>query len=250
MLIGNPVLIDIQPPELTLSGDGGAPAIFGAQNSEAVQDLQYLMIGGSAPLNIPPPELTLSGGGIAPAIFGVSFEYVPQIIPHIQLVMLKIQEIFEGYISPNAKLWFLNGEPIPIDILGSRPDEEPGVSYKRYHITIYPSNDVFSEEPRIGGRVNRFYRVGMAIFRKVPKRSKNRLFSYGVDVIAGVGIFEFSNVVMDILRNNTLGGLVNLIAGQQFDTPELQDVGENFLDRIDLTHQSSMLHTVDSDGVP
>lgn len=212
-----------------------------------------MLIGSPVYMDIAPPEMALfpSGGGGIGGIFGADLPQSPRAVPHIQLIMEEMESVLDALIIPYSPgyLEFLRAEPIPIDIANRRPEEEPNVSFKRYHITLYPESDVFDEEPRIGGRVNRYYRIGIALFRKVPKRARGRMFSDENDYTAGVGIFEFANFVMDALRNNTLGSLINMTAGKQFET-ELQDTGEDLQERIDITHSSEMLHTIDVDGVP
>jgi len=212
MLIGSPVYLDIAPPEMALfPSGGGAGGIFGAPSPDPIR--------GST--------------------------------PYIQLIMEKVESILNALVQPeqgDQELFYLENEPISIDIVNRRPETEPGVSFKRYHITIYPESTVFDEEPRIGGRVNRYYRIGISLFRKVPKKSRKRIFSSTSDNAAGVGIFEFGNTVMDALRNNTLGSLVNMTAGKQFEV-EFQDTDEDFLERIDIVHLSEMLHTT-TGGVP
>ncbi len=249
MLIGNPMPMDISPPELSLFGGEGGAGISGVLSYLDEPGYGATLVGNAIQMNVAPPELTLFVGG-GSGISGVSIVSSPRSIPHIQLIFEEIERQFSALIIPTGILHMLYAEPIPIDILPFRPETEPGVSFKRYHITLYPAPDVFDEESRIGGRVIRFYKVGIALYRKVPKRARKRFFSSLGDTIAGVGVLEMTNYVMDALRNNTLGGLVNMTAGRQFQTPEVVDLGEDFLERVDLVFQTEMLHTVDSDGVP
>lgn len=150
----------------------------------------------------------------------------------IQQIMEAMESALLSEIASGSTLSFMTGEPSKVLVLSSEPENEPKAPYKRYLITLYAASDSFDEEPRLGGRVERFYKIGIACWRKAPRSERKRLFS-NADANVGVGIYEFVNLVMDVFRNNTLSGLVNLAAGRQFDTPELQDTGEDFLERVD-----------------
>lgn len=169
--------------------------------------------------------------------------------PTIQTIIEAMESAFLAEVKSAGTLFFLTGEPGKVKILNSEPGEEPKTNYKRYLITLFPLPDSYDEIPKLGGRVERFYKIGVACWRKAPRSGRNRMFS-DASANVGVGVFEFANYVMDILRNNTLGGIVNLTAGKQFSTPEIQDTGDDFLERIDFSFNVEVLSTVDADGVP
>jgi len=183
------------------------------------------------------------------ALFGVRFLTTTRTTPIIQQIMEAMEAVLLSKITPAQRMNFLTGEPSKVVIVDAEPDEEPKANYKRYLITLFPMPDSLEEQPRIGGRVERFYKIGVACWRKAPRSGRNRIFSDTNDSTTGVGVFEFVNLVMDALRNNTLSGLVNLTAGKQFSTPEVQDTGDDFLERIDFTYNTEVLSTVDDDGV-
>ena len=186
---------------------------------------------------------------LGPMVFGVTYRSaLKRTTPIIQQIMVAMEAVLVAQVTPVLRLNFMIGEPSKVKILDREPDEEPKANYKRYIITLYPLPDSMDEEPRIGGRVERFYKIGVACWRKAPRSGRNRIFS-DTSVNVGVGVYEFVNLVMDSLRNNNLSGLVNLNAGRQFNTPELQDTGDDFLERVDFTYNTEVLSTVDTDGV-
>lgn len=170
--------------------------------------------------------------------------------PHIQLVMEQMEIVLTALIASGESLSFMVSEPKPVDLLSDKPETEPNVAFKRYHIVLYTPENSVSEEPRIGGHVLRNYNIGIALFRKITRSSRKRMFSNLSDDYGGVGIYEFQNYVMDALRDQTFGGLVNLTSSGQFNTLEKADTGENFLERVDMIHSSEQLHSKDADGVP
>ena len=199
--------------------------------------------------NIPVDSSLVIGPSFPGAmVFGVPYPVDARYKPIIQQIMEAMETVLLAQVTPAKRLSFLTGEPSKVKILDSEPTEEPKANYKRYLITLFPLPDSYDEEPRLGGRVERFYKIGVACWRKSPRSGRNRIFSDTNDAISGMGVFEFTNYVMDALRNNTLSGLVNLTAGKQFSTPEVQDTGDDFLERIDFSFNVEVLSTT-TDGV-
>lgn len=187
---------------------------------------------------------------LGPTVFGVNFFVTPRSTPDIQTIMEAMETELLAKVTPALRLSFLTGEPQKVLIMDREPDGELKANWKRYLVAIYPLPDSLDEQPRIGGRVERFYKIGVSCFRKTPRSGRNRIFSDTSDSTSGMGVYEFTNYVMDVLRNNTLGGIVNLTAGRIFSTPEFQDTGDDFQERVDFTYNCEVLSTVDTDGVP
>ena len=200
---------------------------------------------GSIPIDSTLGQLSFPAG----FIFGPTIPDTPRFVPVIQQIMEAMESELLAQVTKSLRLSFMTGEPRKIVVLDSVPGEEPKSSWKRYLITIFPLPDSYDEVPRIGGRVERLYKIGVACWRKSPRSGRNRIFSDITDTISGIGVFELTNYVMDVLRNNTLNRLVNLTAGKQFSTPEIQDTGDDFLERVDFSFNVEVLNTVGSGGV-
>lgn len=169
----------------------------------------------------------------------------------LQTLIERMETEISAEITTSGTLSFLYGEPNGgIEVTDSLPDEERMRNYKRYRIYIYPDPDQgFEEIPRMGNRVKRIYRVNFSLFRKVPRKRKWIIFSEPDHQRAGVGMYEFANLVMDILRNNTLSGLVNLNGANQFTTPIIEDTNDPVVARIDFGYYCDNLQTAGSGGI-
>lgn len=128
----------------------------------------------------------------------------------LQSIMERISVEIQDEISPSGKLSFLNTEQEPVVITNERPSSSKFKNYRRYQIAIYPAGvSPFLEEQRIGNNVSRSFSIGLSLYRKAQKRRKLLIFSDSNDSDSGVGLLEFSNTIMDMLRFTTLNGTVN-----------------------------------------
>lgn len=172
--------------------------------------------------------------------------------PHIQTVMERIETELKVEVATGQSLAFMVGEPnAGIKISDSPPEDERRKTYKRYLIDMYPDPDSSLEEtPRLGNRVKREMRIGFSVWKKSQRKRKFIFFSSSIDTTQGTGIAEFVNLIWDVLRNNTLNGLVQLKSGRQFTQPTMEETDSPLVGRQDFVFMAESLQTIDSDGVP
>lgn len=171
--------------------------------------------------------------------------------PTLQTLIERIETAIKVEVAVAGTLSILVGEPDRgVEITDSEPVEERSRNIKHYRIYIYPDQDEgFQEIPRIGNRVKRVFKISFSLYRKIPRKRKWIIFSEPNYARAGVGMYEFANLVMDILRNNTLSGLVNLNGVAQFSTPVLDDTADPVVAKIDFSYMCDSLQTVTSSGI-
>jgi len=167
--------------------------------------------------------------------------------PRIQQVMEAISDELTAQVKSGGTLSFMVGEPIGVIIADEQFLESPKSMYKRYAIVVYPDpSSSFNEIPRLGGVVRREFTIGLSLWRKIPRKRKWLIFSDINDSISGVGSYEFANIVMDVLRNNTLSGLIEFRGRPQFSTPELMETGDSQASHIAFNFLCETLETLGS----
>lgn len=166
--------------------------------------------------------------------------------PLIQTVIEAIETQLDTAVT-SGTLSFMNGEPDPVEVFDKRPENDSVRNYKRYKIMLYPDPDeAFREVPKIGGNVDRFYNIGITVFRKVPRKRKWLIFSDSDAIVGGAGVYEVVNLVMALLRNSTLGGIVNVNVASQFSTPVMEDTDDPMFSRIDFSYMCESLQSISS----
>jgi len=172
--------------------------------------------------------------------------------PYIQTVMERIETELKTEVASGQSLSFMVGEPqAGIVISDAPPDDERRKNYRKYRIDIYPDPDESLEEiPRLGNRVERQMRIGFSVWKKAQRKRKWLFFSDSTDTTQGIGVAEVTNLVFDVLRNNTLNSLVQMKSGRQFTRPTMEETNNALVARQDFVFMCESLQTIDSDGVP
>lgn len=161
---------------------------------------------------------------------------------NLQLIMEKISLKLQDQITPSGTLSFLNSEQDPVVVTNEKPEDSKFKNYKRYQIVIYPPGVApYDETQKLGNMVSRDYSIGLTLYRKAQKGRRMLIFSNPNDLDAGVGLLEFCNLVMDILRYNTLDGTVLRRSRNMISAPAFVSTGEQGVETADLEFYCEVL---------
>ncbi len=153
----------------------------------------------------------------------------------LQQIIEKVAEEIEDEITAAGSLSFLLNEDSPVAITNIRPPDSRFKNYKRYQIVLYPSlGNPIGEVAKLGSNVSRTFSVGIVLYRKAQKKRKLLIFSDSNDIDSGVGVLEFGNAVMDILRYTNLDGTVNRRGVRLLSDPALSDAEESGVATFDF----------------
>jgi hypothetical protein len=170
--------------------------------------------------------------------------------PSIQTIMVAIEAELDGRIVSAGTLEFLVGENTPTVISDSAPTPDRFKNYKNYQIVLFPDPaEPFREENRLGENVWREYNIGFVLYQKSTTNRRTSIFSDSNNTTRGVGIYEFANLIMDALRNNTFGGVCERRSGEQFSTPVLSQVDDQSLEQITFTFRCETLSQITSGAI-
>ena len=170
--------------------------------------------------------------------------------PSVQTIIEAIESELDSRIVSGGTLSFLVGENDPTVITDSPPNPERFKNYKNYQIVIFPDpNEPFREENRLGENVWRQYSVGFVLYQKSTSSRRVSIFSNSNNSTRGVGMYEFANLVMDALRNNTFGGVCERRSAEQFDTPVLAQVEDQSAEQIEFTFRCETLSQITSGAI-
>lgn len=166
----------------------------------------------------------------------------------IQTILTNMQTLVNAERITAGKLSFMKDlTDNRVDITTNISDFDPQFRY--YSVVMGPRPDSIVEEiPKIGNRVQRIYELLVICTLKVPKSKKWIFFSEPNDSKVPAGIEEFTNRVKDILRNQTLSGVVNPVSGRQFVNDDLDDT-DPYRHRHSFVYRVSTLNTVTTSGV-
>jgi len=162
--------------------------------------------------------------------------------PEIQTLMQNISSELVSEIVSGGTLAFMVGEPNAVVITNEKPETRKWKNYNAYNIVLYPvQGEPFEENLRMGGNIQRFYQVGISVYRKAQRKRRMLIFSDPNDTRTGVGAYEMLNAVMNILRYNTLSGLRERSNSDPFSVPTVDNSGDSLVEVIDFEYTCETL---------